>query len=58
MAQGDLGAANAWNGMLGGIGSAANSAMMLGFGGAGSDNPGGWAPSNIGKNLGSMWGKN
>jgi hypothetical protein len=50
IAQGDLGAASAWNGMLGGIGSAANTALMAGFGAGG-----GWSPSNIGTNFASMW---
>lgn len=50
-AQGDLGAASAWNNMLGGIGSAANSAVMMGFGAGG-----GWSPSNIPANIGSVWG--
>jgi len=30
-AQGDVGAANAWNGMLGGIGSTGNALAMGGF---------------------------
>jgi hypothetical protein len=51
-ASGDLGAASAWNGMLGGIGAAANTAVMGGFGA-----DGGWSFSNIGKNIGSSWGK-
>jgi hypothetical protein len=35
-AQGDMNAANAWNGMLNGVGSFANTAMMGGFSGGGS----------------------
>ena len=52
LAQGDLGAASAWNGMLGGIGSAANT---LAFGGLGTNASGGlsWSPSNLATNL---WG--
>jgi hypothetical protein len=37
-AAGDIGAANAWNGMLSGIGNAANSFLMGGFGGGGGFN--------------------
>ena len=45
LASGDIGAANAWNGMLSGIGSAANSALTGGLtggfgGGTGSIVPG------------------
>jgi hypothetical protein len=51
-AAGDMGAANAWNGMLNGIGSAANSALLGGFGGGGNFSwqgaaagvPPGWVP--------------
>lgn len=50
-AQGDVGAANSWNGMLGGIGQAANAAFGLGFAPGG----GGWSPTNIASNLGNMW---
>ena len=52
LAQGDLGAASAWNGMLGGIGSAANT---LALGGLGTNASGGlsWSPSNLATNL---WG--
>ena len=53
-AQGDLGAASQWNNMLGGIGTAANTAVMAGFGAPGAGG-GGWSFSNIGKNLGSLW---
>lgn len=56
LAQGDLGAANAWNGMLSGVGSAANSALMLGLGPTASGGTG-WSWSNVGKNIGSSWGK-
>ena len=52
VAQGDIGAANAWNGMLGGIGTAANTAVLGGFGA-----DGGWSLTNLGKNVGSKWGK-
>jgi hypothetical protein len=45
IAQGDLGAASSWNNMLSGIGSAANSALMLGMG------PGGWSFGNMGTNI-------
>jgi hypothetical protein len=48
-AQGDIGAANAWNSTLGTIGNFGNLAMLAGFPGSG----GGWSPSNIGPNL---WG--
>ena len=48
-AQGDLGAASAWNGMLGGIGSTLNSAAMMGFGAGGN-----WNVGNIGTNFGNM----
>ena len=37
-AAGDIGAANAWNGMFSGIGNAANSFLMGGFGGGGGFN--------------------
>ena len=50
VAQGDLGAASSWNNMLSGIGSAANTVAMAGFG------PGGWALSNIPTNFSNMWG--
>jgi hypothetical protein len=52
-AQGDIGAANQWNSMLGSIGTAANTALGMGFapGGGGS-----WSPSNIGTNFGNMMG--
>lgn len=53
-AQGDLAAASSWNNMLGGIGAAGNTIAMAGFDPTGS---GGWSPGNIGKNLGTMWGK-
>jgi hypothetical protein len=51
LAQGDLGAAAQWNNMLGGIGSAANSAMMMGFDPSGG---GGWSFSNIPTNFGNL----
>jgi hypothetical protein len=54
IAQGDLGAAASWNQMLGGIGSAANSALIMGFDPSGG---GGWNFSNIGPNMGSMFGR-
>jgi hypothetical protein len=57
IAQGDLGAASQWNNMLGGIGSAANSVAMMGFGapvGAGGGAGGGWSLSNIGPNFSNM----
>lgn len=50
-AQGDVNAANAWNGMLGGVGTAANALAIGGLGTA----PGGgttWSPSNVPGNLG------
>ena len=49
LAQGDLGAAQSWNQMLGGIGAAGNTVL---FGGL-SPTGGGWSFKNIGKNL---WG--
>lgn len=55
-AQGDLGAAAQWNNMLGGIGQAANTVAMAGFGGGVPGTTGGWSWGNIGKNLGGMWG--
>jgi hypothetical protein len=48
IAQGDLGAASQWNNMLGGIGNAANTVAMAGFGAGG-----GWSPANIGTNFAS-----
>ena len=49
LAQGNLGAAQSWNNMLGGIGSAANTALFAGL----SPTGGGWSFGNIGQNL---WG--
>jgi hypothetical protein len=51
-AQGDLGAAQSWNSMLGGIGQAGNTLAMAGLGGAPGTTPG-WSWGNIGKNI---WG--
>ena len=50
IAQGDIGAANSWNQMLGGIGTAANSVFGMGFGSGG-----GWSFGNIGQNFGNLW---
>lgn len=50
-ASGDLGAAASWNNMLGGIGTAANTIAMGGFGA-----DGGWSTANLGKNIGKTWG--
>lgn len=52
IAQGDIGAANSWNGMLNGIGSAANAVAFGGLGGSPGTSPG-WSLGNLGKNL---WG--
>lgn len=52
IAQGDVGAANQWNGMLSGIGTSLNGLALAGLGGA----PGttaGWSFGNVGKNI---WG--
>jgi hypothetical protein len=59
-AQGDIGAANSWNSMLGGIGSAGNQVLAAGFGGGGSGggsgSGGGWSFGNIGAGLANMYG--
>jgi hypothetical protein len=49
IANGDLNAANAWNGTLSSIGSGLTPLAMAGFG------AGGWSPGNIAPNLGSMY---
>jgi hypothetical protein len=50
IANGDLNAANAWNGTLSGIGNGLTSLAMAGFGPGG-----GWSFGNMGTNLGGMW---
>ena len=52
LAQGNIGAANSWNGMLGAIGQAGNMAFLGGF----SPSGGGWSFGNTGSNFGNLMG--